>query len=77
MTAFQRRHYEAIANVIKMFPVADRVMFVAALNDMFKADNDTYNKAKFTEACGLAAVVNHPRPKAGVPLKTLREKGLL
>jgi len=71
MNAFQRRHYQAIANVIKTFPVADRVMFVAALNDMFKADNDTYNKAKFTEACGLCSDIGV------VPLKTLREKGLL
>jgi hypothetical protein len=72
MTTFQRKHYKAIANVIKTFPVNDRVKFVSALNDAFKADNDQYVSNKFIKACGLCADIG-----VTPPLKTLRERGLL
>jgi len=71
MTIFQRKHYQAIANVIKTFSVADRVKFVAALDDMFKADNEQYNRSKFTKACEL--VNFYPQSEVNI----LREKGLL
>jgi len=71
MTTFQRKHYQAIANVIKMFPVADRVKFVAALDDMFKADNEQYDRSKFTKACDLAKFQSQSE------VNILREKGLL
>ena len=71
MTTFQRKHYQAIANVIKTFPVAARVTFVAALDDMFKADNEQYDRSKFTKACELISF--YPQSE----VKILREKGLL
>jgi len=72
MTAFQRRHYQALANVVKTFPVADRVKFVMALDDMFKADNDTYNSHKFVKACEQRNFFPPSECK-----DILRERGLL
>ena len=71
MTTFQRKHYQAIANVIKTFSIADRTKFVAALDDMFKADNEAYDRNKFVTACDL----NNFCSQSGVNI--LREKGLL
>ena len=71
MTTFQRKHYKAIANVIKTFPVNDRVKFVAALDDLFKADSEWYDRNKFTKACDLVNFCS----QSGVNI--LREKGLL
>ena len=71
MTTFQRKHYQAIANVIKTFSIADRTKFVAALDDMFKADNEAYDRNKFTKACELVNFQSQSE------VKILREKGLL
>jgi len=71
MTTFQRKHYQAIANVIKTFSVADRVKFIASLNDMFEADNDQYDRNKFVKACEMSNFF----PQVEVDI--LREKGLL
>jgi len=58
MNNFQRRHYKAMVSVIRTFDIVDRVKFVAALHDMFKADNAKYDSHKFFTACAVATYVD-------------------
>ena len=58
MNTFQRKHYKAMVSVIRTFDIVDRVKFVAALHDMFKADNDRYDSHKFFTACAVATYVD-------------------
>lgn len=57
---FQQRHYEAIAAVIARqghsFPLSNALDTTAReLADMFAADNDRFDRARFLAACGLAS----------------------
>lgn len=55
---FSRRHYEAIAEVIRNVgnqtsenPLTVWERFVDDLADLFHADNERFDRAKFEEAC--------------------------
>lgn len=47
-----------MVSVIRTFDIVDRVKFVAALHDMFKADNERYDSYKFFTACAVATYVD-------------------
>lgn len=49
--AFTRQHFQKIADVIKKNESKENL--VAALCDMFKADNPNFKEDLFRKACGL------------------------
>jgi hypothetical protein len=62
MSKFQRRHYQAIADVLAFsLASADRTMFTSdelgkvaeTLAKAFKVDNPRFDKARFIVACGI------------------------
>jgi hypothetical protein len=54
MSAFQKRHYEMIAGLIKStFIPAWKTELLESFCKMFKEDNPHFNRTKFLIACGV------------------------
>lgn len=68
---FERRHYEAIAQVLQDSTAAANVM--AAMANMLCRDNPRFNSARFIAACMPGANVK-ARPKKEKPVKVKKVK---
>ena len=53
MTAFTKRHFEALAKLIKTTDANTKYQFALDLAKLFSEDNEKFNSAKFFKACGI------------------------
>jgi len=51
-SAFTKKHYIAIANILKSLPLAQRLEVAEKFVTMFEGDNPQFKKDVFLQACG-------------------------